>query len=79
MAHLHGRAERLTAQNGDFWPGQMEETQRAERLAEERACFLHPNKAFRTAWDGLIIGLLLYIAVLIPIRIGFVVEVEPGD
>eukprot|EP01046_Picozoa_sp_COSAG06_P031131 COSAG06_NODE_3005_length_5969_cov_6.252300_2_plen_643_part_00 len=57
----------------------LEEAQRAELLADTRRCFLHPNRTFRTCWDVGIVVLLLYVAVLIPVRIGFFIEVEPGD
>lgn len=57
----------------------IEKVQRAEDYADSLCCFVHPNRTFRTCWDIGIVCLLLYIAVLIPIRIGFFVEVKPGE
>ena len=53
--------------------------ERSEKLAETRRCFLHPNRWCRTCWDVLIVWLLVYVAMIIPYRIGFFVAVQPGD
>ena len=43
--------------------------------AKSRSGVLHPASTFRRFWDGMIMGLLCYMAIAVPFRIGF--DVQP--
>lgn len=48
-----------------------------EQIAKRMRCFLRPDKAFRKQWDLVQVVMLLYVATMVPLRIGFNMEAEP--
>jgi hypothetical protein len=57
----------------------IEDAQLAELEAQNLRCFIHPERRFRTSWDLLVLILLVYVALVIPIRIAFWIEIKPQD
>lgn len=46
-----------------------------EREALARRCFFHPNAATHTLWDITMVFLLLYLMIVVPVQVGFELDV----
>ena len=55
----------------------MEDSERELAAAKARPLFLTPNSKARTTWDLYVLGLLLYVSFIIPLRMGFSIEPKP--
>ncbi len=53
----------------------------ADGLAEakQQAWVLHPDHVYRKRWDMVQVVALLYVAILVPARTGFAIDLEPGS
>ena len=47
--------------------------------ARGRRCFFRPDSAFRRNWDLIQVAMLFYVALAVPLRIGFDVEAKPSE
>jgi hypothetical protein len=50
-----------------------------EKEAMAARCFFHPNMPFRTSWDICQVALLIYLLLMVPLRVGFELEVCAGS
>jgi hyperpolarization activated cyclic nucleotide-gated potassium channel 2 len=55
----------------------LDHARNAERQCEEKTLFFHPNSQLRLYWDLVQVFLLIYVAILVPIRAGFSIQTEP--
>eukprot|EP01050_Picozoa_sp_SAG11_P022133 SAG11_NODE_4105_length_2063_cov_1.399185_2_plen_201_part_00 len=46
---------------------------------EPKGWTIHPDGCFRRGWDAMQVTMLLYVAILVPVRTGFQQELKPGS
>lgn len=50
-----------------------------ESVVEEQGCVIHPNSIRKLCWDLMLVCMLLYVAIVVPMRICFNEQNDPKD
>eukprot|EP01043_Picozoa_sp_COSAG02_P077723 COSAG02_NODE_17160_length_1024_cov_1.265946_1_plen_121_part_10 len=58
---------------------EVRERQEGVRYCQWSTWYIHPDGAFRRCWDVWLLILIFYVALCVPLRIGFDIFVEPWN